>query len=76
MGHVYAVEANRYQIAMVESQKSNKVVRNNQNNQRKSKMIGNGCGNFAQARSVIQSVCVHRPMLNIEVEVVRTVQSA
>jgi hypothetical protein len=44
---MYAVEANKNQIAMVESQKSNKVVRNHQNNQRKSKMIGKGCGSFA-----------------------------
>jgi hypothetical protein len=43
---MYTGEANRYQIAMVESQKSNKAVRNHQNNQRKSAMIGNGCGSF------------------------------
>jgi hypothetical protein len=47
LGRIYAVEANKYQISMVESQKSNKVVIHNQNNQRKSKMIGNGCGSFA-----------------------------
>jgi hypothetical protein len=43
---MYAVEANRYQMAMVESQKSNKVVRNHQNNQRTSEMVSEALHKF------------------------------